>query len=302
MELFLLKYLRTIHERQEPPLQNTSNFLKKYAVIMFGNLLVAFAVGCIYIPNKIVNGGVSGISNIIYHTFGITPGISMLAVNVIFALISIKKLGIRFLASSFVSAIAISIFADFFVAYVPPVTSNLMLATIFGGIIYGIGIGLSFIEGASTGGTDILSRFLQAINPHIKIGRVLLAVDASVILLSLITFRQIDLALYGIIALSISTYAIDWLIGKLNVSKLAFVVTDKGEEIAKFLTSTSPRGVTIIDVTGAYTMDKKTLLMCALKANEIVEFQRKILEIDEHSFIIFSESQQIVGNGFRVYS
>ena len=269
---------------------------------MFGNILVAFAVGCIYIPNKIVNGGVSGISNIIYHTIGISPGISMLAINVIFALIAFKKLGIKFLATSFISASVISVFSDLFIAYIPPVTSNLMLASIFGGIIYGFGIGLSFVEGVSTGGTDILSRFLQAINPHIKIGRVLLAVDASVIILSLITFRQFDLTMYGIIALSISTYAIDWLIGKLNVSKLAFVVTDKGEEIAKFLTSTSPRGVTIIDVTGAYTMDRKTLLLCALKANEIVEFQRKILDIDEHSFIIFSESQQIVGNGFRVYS
>lgn len=283
-------------------MKTTSSILKKYAVIMFGNLLVAFAVGCIYIPNKIVNGGVSGLSNIIYHTFAITPGISMLVINVLFALIAVKKLGIKFLASSFLNAIAIAVFSDLFIAYVPPVTANPLLATIFGGIIYGFGIGISFVAGVSTGGTDILSRFLQAINPHIKIGRVLLAVDASVIILSLITFMQIDLALYGIIALSISTYAIDWLIGKLNVSKLAFVVTDRGEEIAKLLTSTSPRGVTIIDVTGAYTMGKKTLLMCALKANEIVEFQRKILEIDGSAFIIFSESQQIVGNGFRVYS
>ena len=283
-------------------LLNDKSLIKKYAIIMFGNILVAFAVGCFYIPNKIVNGGVSGISNIVYNTIGLQPSISMLAVNAIFAIISFRKLGIKFLATSFISAAVIAVFSDLFIAYVPPITNNLVLAAIFGGIIYGFGIGLSFIQGVSTGGTDILSRFLQAINPHIKIGRVLLAVDASIILISLITFRQIDLALYGIIALSISTYAIDWLIGKLNVSKLAFVVTAKGEEISKFLTSTSPRGVTIIDVTGAYTMEKKILLMCALKTNEIVEFQRKILEIDENSFIIFSESQQIVGNGFRVYN
>ncbi len=301
----MLKLIRTINERRDATVQNIlkkESLIKRYAVIMLGNLLVAFAVGCIYIPNKIVSGGVSGISNIVYHTFGIQPGISMLVVNAIFAVVSLKKLGVRFLANSFISAIAIAVFSDLFVAYVPPVTANPLLATIFGGVIYGFGIGLSFVEGASTGGTDILSRFLQAINPHIKIGRVLLAVDATVIITSLITFRQIDLALYGIIALSISTYAIDWLIGKLNVSKLAYVVTDKGEEISKLLTSTSPRGVTIIDVTGAYTMEKKTLLMCALKSNEIVEFQRKILEVDESSFIIFSESQQIVGNGFRVYN
>ena len=275
--------------------------IKKYMVILFGNILVAFAVGCFYVPNKIVGGGVSGISNIIYHTLHIQPGISMLAVNVIFAIVSLKHLGKLFLVSSFINAAIIAIFSDLFLAYFPPVTTNTLLATIFGGVLYGFGIGLTFVSGVSTGGTDILSRFLQTINPHIKIGRVLLMVDACVIILSLVTFRQIDLALFGIIALSISTFAVDWLISALNVSKLAYIVTDKGEEISRVLTSTSPRGVTMIDVTGAYTMERKTLLMCALKSNELVEFQRKILEIDKTAFIIFSESQQIVGNGFRLY-
>ena len=276
--------------------------VKKFFLVLFGNLLVAYAIGCIYIPNKIVGGGVSGISNVVYHTLKLAPSISMLLVNIAFALISIRHLGKKFLISSFISAAFIAFASDAFMALFPPLTTNTLLATIYGGVIYGFGIGISFASGVSTGGTDILSRFLQAVNPHIKIGRVLLIVDASVILLSLITFKNIELTLYGIIALFISTYSIDFLISSLNVSKLAFVVTDKGTEISKLLTSTSPRGVTIIDVTGAYTMDKKTLLLCALKANEIVEFQRKILEIDEHSFIIFSESQQIVGNGFRVYS
>lgn len=281
---------------------NKESILKKYVLIVLGNILVSFAVGCIYIPNKIVTGGVSGISNIIYHTLAISPGISMLVVNLIFALISVRKLGIKFLASSFINAFIISVFADLFVATGFVLTINPMMAAIFGGIIYGFGIALPLVHGVSTGGTDIISRFLQAINPHIKIGRVLLAVDATVIISSLIVFKQVDLALYGIIGLSISTYAIDWLIGKLNVSKLAFIVTDKGDEMSKFLISTSPRGVTIIDAKGAYTMENKTMLMCALKSNEIVEFQRKVLEIDDKSFIIFSESQQIVGNGFRVYS
>jgi len=275
---------------------------KKYATIMLSNIVIAFAVGCIYIPNKIVNGGVSGMSNIIYHALHIPPSICMIAINLLFVLISIKRLGLKFIVPSFINAAIIGVLSDIFMAYVPPLTQNPLLAAIFGGIIYGFGIALSFIQKVSSGGTDILSRYLQAINPHIKIGKILLAVDACIIILSIITFKQFDLALYGIIALFISTYAIDWLIAQLNVSKLAFVVTTKGEEISKFLTSTSPRGVTIINVTGGYTMEPKVLLMCALKSNEIVEFERKILEIDASSFIIFSESQQIVGKGFRVYS
>lgn len=126
-------------------------------------------------------------------------------------------------------------------------------------------------------------------------------VDATVILCSLLVFRTLNLALYGIIALSVSSFSINMLISKLNVSKLAFVVTEKGVDISKELVANSPRGITIIDSVGAYTMDKKKVLMCALKENEINNFQEEILRMDDAAFIIFSESQQIVGNGFRVY-
>lgn len=119
--------------------------------------------------------------------------------------------------------------------------------------------------------------------------------------MSLVVFRTFDLALYGIIALFLASFAINLLISKLNVSKLAFVVSDKGVEISQFLVSHSPRGVTIIDSVGAYTMEKRKVLMCALKENELPRFQEEVLKIDGSAFIIYSESQTIVGNGFRVY-
>ena len=99
----------------------------------------------------------------------------------------------------------------------------------------------------------------------------------------------------------ISAYFIDFIISKLNVSRIAFVVSDKGEEISKILVSTSPRGVTLIDVKGAYTDNKKQMLFCALKESESEGFQNKILSIDENAFIVFSESQRIKGNGFYLY-
>ena len=126
-------------------------------------------------------------------------------------------------------------------------------------------------------------------------------VDAAVIGVSLAVFGRVELALYGILALMISSYAINWLIRKLNISKLAFVVTDCGEELAKYLVSNSPRGVTIVRATGGYTMENKTVLMCALKETEAESFQKRVQEKDPTAFIIFSESTQIVGNGFRVY-
>lgn len=277
-----------------------SGSIRKYIHIVLGVMMVTFAISVFYTPNKIVSGGVSGISTILYHTFGIQPGVSFTIINAVLFLLALKFLGFGFVKDTILGSVLVSVFVQVF-TYVPPITNDVFLASIFGSILYGVGIGLTLIEGASTGGTDILSRLVQCIFPHVKIGSLLMVVDAVVIMLSLAVFKTVDLALYGIIALFISSFSINMLISKLNVSKLAFVVSDKGMEISRHLVSTAPRGVTIIDSVGAYTMEQKKVLMCALKENELPRFQQEILKIDEKAFIIFSESQQIVGNGFRVY-
>ncbi len=274
--------------------------IRQYFTILMGTMITGMAISMFFVPNKIVSGGVSGVSTILYHTLNIPASLSFAVINLVLLLIAAKFLGREFVIKTIIGAGLLSIFVEIF-SYVPPLTDNVLLATVFGAIFYGFGIGLSLIEGATTGGTDILSRLLQYFFPHIKIGKLLLIVDAVVILTSLIVFRNTELVLFGIIALFLSTYSIDLLIHKLNISKLAYVVTDKGEEISKKLVTTSPRGVTIIEATGAYTMEEKQVLMCALKASEITEFQKKIEEIDPTAFTIFSESQQIVGNGFHVY-
>lgn len=274
--------------------------IKKYVTIILGVLLVAFAISVFYTPNKIVSGGVSGISTILFHTFGIQPGLSFAVINIVLLAVSFKALGWRFVKDTILGSMLLSVFVQLF-TYIPPLTTDVFLASVFGALLYGVGIGLTLVEGASTGGTDILSRLVQCVFPQVKIGNLLLVVDSSVILLSLCIFKTIDLALYGIIALFLASFSINMLISKLNVSKLAFVVTEKGIDISQKLVSNSPRGVTIIDSVGAYTMEKNNVLICALKENELPHFQKEILSIDPQAFIIFSESQQIVGNGFMVY-
>ncbi len=275
-------------------------FLKRYGTITLGVSIVAIAISLFYTPNKIVSGGVSGISTILYHTLGIMPGVSFFAVNAVLLLLAWRFLGWRFVADTIYGAVLLSILVQG-ISYLPPLTDDLLLATVCGAVLYGVGIGLTLVNGASTGGTDILARLVQCAFPHIKVGSLLLAVDAVVIAGGLMFFRNLELVMYGVIALCISTFAINWLIRKLNVSKLAFVVTENGRMLAQYLVSHSPRGVTIFDVVGGYTMENKQVLMCALKESEAEAFQKWILEQDPAAFIIFSESSQIVGNGFRVY-
>ncbi len=274
--------------------------LKSYLLTIFGVFLTACAISLFYLPNKIVSGGVSGISTILYHIFMMPPGLSFALINIILLILGFKFLGKSFVIKTLICSGLLSLFVQL-LSYLPAATQNTTLATIFGAVLYGFGIGIALVNGASTGGTDILARLLQYMFPHISIGKTLLIIDAIVICSSLVVFKQVDLALFGIVSLFLSTLSIDVLISKLNISKLAFIISDYGEEISQKLISTSGRGVTIFNVRGAYSGQDKKMLMCALKENEIPAFQKKILDIDSDAFIIFAQSQQIVGNGFFVY-
>lgn len=274
--------------------------LKSYLLILLGVISVSAGIGLCFVPNKIVTGGVSGISTILYHSLHIPTGISYYAINLALLLIGFKILGKPFVFKTVICAGGVSLFTELF-SYLPPLTDNIFLATVYGAVLYGFGIGLTLINEASTGGTDIAGRLIQYFFPHMQIGKLLLFVDGLVLIASFLCFKTVDLVLFGVCGLAISSTAIDWLIRKMNISKLAFIITGSGHDMAQHLVSSSPRGVTVIDVTGAYTQEEKQMLVCALKENEIPEFERKVLEQDEGAFVIYAESEQIVGNGFMVY-
>ena len=274
--------------------------LKSFIYTILGTAITAFAVSTLLTPNKIVCGGVSGVSTILYQTLNIAPGLTYAIINIVLLIVGIKILGKEFTIKTLFGSGVLSLFVQLF-SYLPPITDNVFLAAFFGGTLYGLGIGIAFASGASTGGTDILSRIIQYFLPQFPIGKLLLVVDGVVITASLLVFKDTELVLFGVFALFFSTFCVDWLIRKLNISKIAFVITDKGEEISKYLVSTSPRGVTIIKAIGAYSSENKKVLFCALKENEVPVFQKKILGIDRDAFIVYSESSQIMGNGFHIY-
>ena len=274
--------------------------IKKSVFSVIGVAITALAVSAFIVPNKLVSGGVSGVSTILYYATGLPVSVTNAAVNLLLILAGIRILGKTFIIKTFVCSMLLSVFIELF-SHIPPVTDNLLLATLFGGVLYGLGIGITLSQTASTGGTDILARIVQYFLPHVPIGKLLLFIDGVVILASYCVFRDMNLILFGILALIISTFSIDYFIRKLNVSKITFIITNKGEELAKHLIDTSHRGVTVIDVKGAFSGEQKKMLMCALKESELPELQRKITELDQSAFTIFAESQQIIGNGFHVY-
>ncbi len=274
---------------------------KSIFMTVAGTAAIGFAIGVFLTPNRIVGGGVSGISTLLYYTIGAPVSVTYFIINILFLLLGLWVLGRSFILKTLAGVAMLSVFAEIF-SYIPFHTDNLILPSVFGGALYGVGIGVCFAAGASTGGTDILGRLIQHKFKTLPIGKILLFLDGIIIFTSFLTFgNNVELTLLGVITMFISSFTVDYIIGALNVSKIAFVITDKGEEIAGHLVGTSHRGVTLVNAVGAYTNTKKKLLFCALKESETADFQDKILGIDPDAFIVFSVSERIKGKGFYLY-
>ncbi|MBR5923170.1 MAG: YitT family protein [Clostridia bacterium] len=274
--------------------------VKQVFVTVIGTAITGFGVATFLTPNKVVLGGATGISTVLYHTFNVPQGLSFAAINALLLLLCIRILGKQFTVNTIIGAGILSVFIQLF-SYIPPLTDNIILATLFGGVLYGLGIGIAFSVESSTGGMDILGRLIQHYFPQFPVGKILQGINIVIVTVSYLVFKDKELILFSILALFVATFTIDWFISKLNVSKIAFVITDKGEEISKFLVSSSPRGVTLLNVVGAYSFENKEMLFCALKSSEIPEFQKKVLNLDDKAFIVYADSSEIMGNGFHLY-
>lgn len=276
-------------------------WLKKYGIVTLGTMLMGAGVSCFYVPCRVVGGGVSGLSTILYYLAGIPADVSVTVINLILFIIAGLVLGKRFAFGSLYGLITVSLAIRLF-SYVPALTQNTLMAAIYGGFLYGCGAGLALSVGASTGGTDIIGRLLQHRFPHLPIGKLLLVVDGLVIAASVVYFRDSELLLAGVLALVISTGTVDMLMRKLNRATMALVVTEKGEELAARLVQCAPRGITLLEGRGAYSGAEKRLLLCVLKEAEVAEyFQQTVQEVDSQAFVIFSQAEKIMGNGFSVY-
>ena len=188
---------------------------KSILVIIFGTFITAIGINLFLLPNKIVSGGVSGISTILFHTLKMPSSVSFAIINIVLLLIGFRVLGKSSVLKTLLGVGALSLFMEV-LSHFPPLTDNLVLLLVFGAILYGVGTGNTLVFGATTGGTDIIGRLIQHRYPHLPIGRLLLVVDGVIIAISYCVFNDIDLILYGIIILAILTFTIDFIIKSLS--------------------------------------------------------------------------------------
>lgn len=274
--------------------------LKIYGILLCGALIAALGLSLFLVPANLVSGGISGIGLIIHALTGFPVGFMMLILNIPLFIVGYRHMGAVFFRRSLFGAVMFSVLTDITASF-PKLTDNLMLCTLFGGALLGIGIGIIFLFGATTGGTDILAQILHRGFSSIDLGKVMLILDALVIIASGILLGNWEKCLYGVIAATITGVLIDMMIQGANFAKVVYVISPKTKEIASKVMHSMNRGVTGISAKGMYTNKAMTMLMCVIKKHEITLLEKIVLSEDPNAFIIFTGARSVSGEGFKIY-
>lgn len=267
-------------------------------LILVGCLLTALALDIFTIPNNIAPGGVSGLATALAEISPISIGLWMLLMNIPLLLLAWRMIGLRPLLLTLVSTLALSLFTDLF-AFLPGYTSDMLLASVFGGALSGLGIGLLFLRGISTGGTDLLALLLKKPFPNIPNGTLLLFADAAVVLIAAAVFRDVHVAIYSAITIFCSSKVIDALAEGVDHAKVIYTVTGKGSEVCAVLNANTPRGTTLIQASGGYTGENKQVVITVTRRNALAQTLRLIKQTDPYAFTFVTAATEVHGEGFK---
>jgi len=274
-------------------LKKIGSFLGNIAGVM----LTGVATAAFLIPNRIAAGGVSGLATVLYHTTGIPVGVMMLAINIPLLYATFRIIGLSFSLRTIVGTILLSVTIDVLGPFIAPVTRDPLLASIYGGVLSGIGIGLAFYFGGSTGGTDLAARLMNHFT-HFSIGQSLLIIDMGIIAVAGFFFGA-ETGLYAILALYLSTKTIDLIQEGQGAGRAAYVVSNHPEEISRRILQELERGVTALQGRGMYTNSERQVLLVIVSRSEIVRLKRLVKEEDPSAFMIITDAREVLGEGFK---
>ena len=276
------------------------NSISDYIIIALGASLYAASVAVFTSKNNIAPGGLTGVSTMLNYLFSLPIGAMIFLMNIPLFLWAFFKNGRGFVVKTMTGTALVSVFIDIFQAVLPFYGGNIMLAAIFGGALSGLGLGLIFARGGSTGGTDIIAVSLNKRFPHISTGRLMLLSDAVVLTAAAIVYGNIESALYAGITIFVSVRVIDAVTygTSRGNGKLIFIISDSYDVISREIIQKLGRGVTILNGSGAYTGNSKRVLMCAARPNQVVKITKGVKIIDKNAFVVVTTANSILGEGF----
>lgn len=277
-----------------------------YAYIAVGSLILAFAISFFLVPCKISTGGVSGVGTVLYYLFGVPLSITTLIINLALFALGYKTLAksslLKTLAGIFLFSASLEL-TDFLAELAAPVvaefTSDIWVASIFGGVLVGLGVGLVVFKEASTGGSDFAALMLHKLIPYMSVAAFIMIIDTTIIVISGIALADYKIMFYSVVSLYISNKVTDFIIIRGDKAKSVYIISDKNEEIANEIMEKLERGVTAIHSRGCYGMTEREMLMCIVRTKEVPRVLAITRAHDKGAFTVISEVKEVRGLGFK---
>ena len=260
--------------------------------------MVAGSFTCLRSPNRLAAGGIAGISVILDSVFPLGVGTFTFVLNIPLLFCAYRVFGRRFVLSTAAAIAVCALSADCFARLDTPITDPL-LAAVFGGALMGLGCGAVFLSGATTGGTDIVTKLILRKKPHFSTGKVFLAIDGSVCIAGGIVFKSLSNALYAFIGLFVFSKMLDAVLYGGNSAKLVLIVTQKADALLPQLLNSANVGCTVISARAGYTGSQASTLMCAIKKHRLHAVRTLAVSTDSEAFILVLDTNEIYGNGFQ---
>lgn len=272
----------------------------KYAMITLGSALYAAGISMFLDPNRLAPGGVSGMAIIINKLIPAVPtGTWIIIMNIPILLAGMWKLGARFLVSTVYSVAVSSVFMNLLDKWVGALTYEPILACAAGAFLAATGIGIVFRNGATTGGTDVIVKLLRTKFPYISTGGVFLITDGIIVAASGFVFGDIDKALFAGIAVFLHMYILNTVLYGSDEARIVYIISSRDKDIAARLMNELDAGATYLSGTGAYTGDRKNVLMCALRMRSLPQARDIVREEDGDAFMIVTKATGVFGEGFK---
>lgn len=268
---------------------------------IIGTFILSIGIKIFLLPHQLSSGGYTGIAIILFYLFNISMGLTTILLNIPLFILTYIKLGKGIFYKSLIGTIALSYFLDK-LQIINYEIGDMILASIYGGVIVGIGTGFIFKFNGSTGGTELLALLINKRFPNIKINNFIVIFDICVVTINVIFFKSIEVGMYSAIVIYIMGKVLDIFLEGIDFTKIIYIISDKPEVIANRIIKEIGRGITGIYSKGMYTNSNKLMLMCIGYRNNISVIKNIVYQEDRDAFIIISNAKEVLGNGFSGYN
>jgi len=277
-----------------------AHLFRKYLVIVVGSVIYAIGFQFFLYPNNITSGGVVGTSMIINQLTGFPVGVMTILLNIPLFLIAWRHFGLDFMIGSLVGMGLSSVLVDLFAESNLVLTNDPMLAAVIGGVVKGMGLGIIYYVGGTTGGIDIVVKILRRKLASVNFGTIMLALDTIIIAVYAMVLGRYESAMYSLIAMYVTTKVVDLVLYGIDNACICYIISEKTGEITdEIVNGTLHRGVTLLEGRGAYSGAHRDVLMCVIKRQQIGQLKRLVKGRDERAFFIVTNAKNVFGNGFE---